>query len=70
MNAERFALELETLGLAAPARLADVKQRFRQLAKEFHPDRYQRASESARRRAEQIFVRVTAAYRAILAGTR
>ncbi len=70
VSSSRFANELALLGLESPATMQDVKRRFRQLAKEFHPDRFQRASPESRQRAQDMFVRISSAYHAILAATR
>lgn len=58
--------QLEVLGLPEDVSLDGVKRRFRQLAKQFHPDLFLRATEGERQQAEQRFVRIALAYRHVL----
>ncbi len=62
----RFHAQLEILGLPEDVSLDGVKRRFRQLAKQFHPDLFLRATEGERLQAEQRFVRIALAYRHVL----
>ena len=65
----RYAVELETLGLGIDASLEDVRQRHRELAKRYHPDRFARAGEAERDAARQRFIEIHQAYRQIVEGT-
>lgn len=56
-----------TLGLASGAADAEVKQAYRRLVREYHPDLHPSASFEERRTLSARFAEVTAAYRALVA---
>ncbi len=62
----RVRRSFHVLGLRADARAPDVKRRYRQLAKEWHPDRFSRSSEVERATAERRFIEIAAAYEEIV----
>ena len=57
----------EALDLAPGAALDEVKAAYRDLAKVWHPDRYQHEPPRLRERAERMLKQITAAYKLILA---
>lgn len=56
---------LETLGLPPNAEMTRVRQAFRTLALQLHPDRHPHADETERSRLAQEFARLTQAYRVL-----
>ncbi|MCL4797928.1 MAG: J domain-containing protein [Bryobacteraceae bacterium] len=56
----------ETLDLPPGAALDDVKAAYRDLAKVWHPDRYQHEPMRLQQRAERMLKQITAAYQLIL----
>lgn len=58
----RHEQRLAQLGLPANADMQQVKQRYRTLVKECHPDLFGCASEQDQKAAEKRFVRITRAY--------
>lgn len=56
-----------TLGLSASAAETEVKQAYRRLVREYHPDLHPSASFEERRTLSARFAEVTAAYRALVA---
>ena len=52
----------EVLGLFPGASIAQVKRAHRNLAKQYHPDRFGNTSDAERREAEQKMVQVNGAY--------
>lgn len=57
----------EVLGLFPGASLAQVKRAHRNLAKQYHPDRFGQASDAERREAQHKMVQVNGAYAELLA---
>ena len=64
-SAPRLAA-LAVLGLEPDATISDVTHAFRALARQHHPDRLVGAGESERRRAEQRFCAISAAYHRLI----
>lgn len=64
----RFRRELQVLGLGVDCAFADVKSRFRSLAKQLHPDRVTRLSASDQASAKERFLAAKSAYETICAG--
>lgn len=60
----------QELGLTSDATKDQVKQRYRELAKKFHPDRFRKKSESERATAEEKFKKIQEAYQIIVEGPR
>ncbi len=58
---------LATLGLDESASQEDIDRRYRELAKEYHPDRHTSASPALQKLAAQKFVEIKAAYEKALA---
>ena len=56
-----------TLGLTSTAAEFEVKQAYRRLVREYHPDLHPDASSDERRVLSARFAEVTAAYRALVA---
>jgi DnaJ-domain-containing protein 1 len=63
----RRIVAYRTLGLASDAPEAEVKQAYRRLVREYHPDLHPSASFEERRALSTRFAEVTAAYRALVA---
>jgi len=61
------AEDCAVLGIEADARLADVKQVYRSLAAQFHPDTLAGLSEEQRIQSADAFVRIRAAYERVVA---
>jgi len=59
---DRTAEALATLGVEAGASAAEIKQAWRRLSKEHHPDRVTHLGEEFRRVAEERMTRINAAY--------
>ncbi|MFP5213366.1 MAG: DnaJ domain-containing protein [Acidobacteriota bacterium] len=59
---KRFNKDFATLGLAPGASPDAVKQAYRELAKQWHPDRFQQRTALELTRAEEKFKEITAAY--------
>jgi DnaJ like chaperone protein len=59
---DRTAEALATLGLTRGASAADIKQAWRDLSKQHHPDRVTHLGEEFRRVAEERMRRINAAY--------
>lgn len=56
----------EVLGLQSGATLDDIKRRYKQLAKENHPDRLHNVDSETKKQKEEYFKRVTVAYHILL----
>lgn len=65
---ERFREPLRVLGLGVESSLADVKRRFRELAKELHPDLLSHKSPEEQGAAQKQFLLVKNAYETIQRG--
>lgn len=50
------------LGVSSSATKDEIKKRYREFAKKFHPDRFATASESEKKRAEESFREINEAY--------
>ncbi len=57
--------DYRTLGLTPDASLEDVKRAYRELAKRWHPDKFQGHSVAEQQRAEELFKEITASYHRI-----
>lgn len=57
--------DFHTLGLEPDAALFEVKKAYRDLAKQWHPDRFHQHAPRDRRRSEEKFKEITGAYRRI-----
>lgn len=57
--------DFHTLGLEPDAALSEVKKAYRDLAKQWHPDRFHQHAPWDRRRSEEKFKEITSAYRRI-----
>ena len=66
MHSEQVLRAYQTLELPPGAGLEDVKCAYRDLAKVWHPDRYQNESERLRLKAENKLKEITLAYRLLL----
>lgn len=67
---DRIAEALSVLGLSEGATAAEIKQAWRQLSKENHPDRVTHLGEEFRRVAEERMRRINAAYDTLKAAGR
>ncbi|MBX3228152.1 MAG: DnaJ domain-containing protein [Labilithrix sp.] len=63
----RRVVAYRTLGLSSAAGEPEVKQAYRRLVREYHPDLHPEASHEERRALSARFAEVTAAYRALVA---
>lgn len=59
--------DLDVLGVRNDASLDEVRSRFRDLAKKYHPDHFQSASPQFKDAAESEFKRIREAYERVLA---
>lgn len=60
----------QELGLTSDATKEQVKQRYRELAKKYHPDRFKKKLDSERKAAEEKFKKIQEAYQVITEGPR
>lgn len=52
----------DLLGVSLPTNEKEVKQRYRQLAKKYHPDKFARESKEQQKQAHQRFIEIQEAY--------
>ncbi|MGQ9591937.1 MAG: J domain-containing protein, partial [Planctomycetota bacterium] len=57
----------EILGLAATASLSEIRERFRSLALQYHPDKAAHLGEEFERAAHEKFLRLKQAYESLVA---
>ncbi|NLI82481.1 MAG: J domain-containing protein [Deltaproteobacteria bacterium] len=62
--------DFHTLGLEPGASIEQVKKAYRELAKRWHPDRFQQQSAQDRKRSEEKFKEITRAYTRISKGLK
>jgi len=60
---------LDALGLPPSASLRDIKQRFRQVSKQYHPDTYHGLTDEEREAREARYREITAAYHFLIKTT-
>lgn len=60
----------QELDLASTATKEEVKQRYRELAKKYHPDRFKKKTDSERKAAEEKFKKIQEAYQVIVEGPK
>lgn len=60
--ASKKKMYADILGVGVNAALSEIKQRYRTLAKEFHPDRLNASSEEEKRTAHESFIQIQEAY--------